>query len=111
VLRDVVSHSDTLALRFKDVSSKQTVPVENEFQPQFDALLAHAAADSAALQHGRCVRLLGRVCECFFLLVTHACRSMYVCMYAYTYITCNICTYKRLSPQLCCVAWLLLITC
>jgi len=49
-----VSHSDTLALRFKDVTSKQTVPVENEFQPQFSALLAHAAADGHALQQGRC---------------------------------------------------------
>jgi len=53
VLQDVVRHSDTLALRFKDVSSKQTVPVENEFQPHFSSLMAHAAADSYALQHGR----------------------------------------------------------
>lgn len=45
----VVEHNATLALRFKDVSAKQTVPVENEFQPQFAALLAQAAADLPAV--------------------------------------------------------------
>ena len=55
MLRDVVNHSDTLALRFKDVSAKQTVPVENDFQPHFSSLMAHAAADGSVLQQGRWV--------------------------------------------------------
>lgn len=46
LLQKVVEERAVLAVRLKDLSSKQSIPVEPEFQAQFSALLKHAAMDA-----------------------------------------------------------------
>ncbi|KAJ9515267.1 hypothetical protein QJQ45_002399 [Haematococcus lacustris] len=48
-LTQISQHSDSLALRFKDVSSRQTIPVEPQHQHEFGELLKTAAYSSSRL--------------------------------------------------------------
>lgn len=51
-LQQLQNNSSVLALRFKDSTAKQAIPVEPQFQEQFSELLLQAAADRKTLFDG-----------------------------------------------------------